>query len=106
MKMEEAMAIEFEAAMTEDEFTTGELFHLEADTRRRIAMNAGLTKSSEQLLQIYERDAEAFLEMISLGDSTLDHFQNLMELLTGAVARLSSIATQNGSIEGRPNDTH
>lgn len=35
--------MEFKASMTVDEVTTGELFHLEAEKKRRVIMIAGLT---------------------------------------------------------------
>lgn len=88
------MSIEFDASMTEDEVTTGELFHLEAEKMRRVVMIAGLTKSSSQIRDICKDDQEAYVTLLSMGISAIQHYENVLELLNGSMARLSAIENE------------
>ena len=88
------MSMEFEAGMTEDEVTTGELFHLEAEKKRRAVMIAGLTKNSSQLRDASNTDQEAYLNLLSMGENAIQHYENVLELLNGSLARLQAIADE------------
>jgi hypothetical protein len=56
--------------MSQDDFTTGELFHLEAEQRRHLLMATGLTKSSAELRQVINNNPEEYLEILSWRDLT------------------------------------
>jgi len=91
------MSMEFAASMTEDEVTTAELFHLEAEKKRRIVMIAGLTKSSSQLRDVFNTDQEAYLNILSMGASAIQHYENVLELLNGSMARLNAIENEKNA---------
>lgn len=91
------MAIEFAAAMSEDDFTTGEMFHLETDKRRRLVMVAGLTKSSRQLRQIHEEGPTEYPKMLALGIEAYEHYENTLSLIASSLARLNAIAEERGN---------
>lgn len=93
------MNIEFDASMTEDDFLTGELFHKEADKKRFMAMSVALTRNSDQLKEAMEKDAESFLDLLSCGIAAHDHFENVMDLLSGSVVRLAYMAELHSDTE-------
>ena len=51
----------FTAAMTEEELLFGEARHRSEEPSRRLAMTAGLTKSSEELSRAWEQDPELYM---------------------------------------------
>jgi hypothetical protein len=91
------MSMEFAASMTEDEVTTGELFHLEEEKKRRIVMIAGLTKSSSQLRDSCNTNQEAFQHLLSMGASAIQHYENVLELLNRSMARLNAIENEKNA---------
>lgn len=52
----------FSAAMTDEEFLSGETRHQKAEQSRKLAMAAGLTKTSEKLKQVWESNPQLFLK--------------------------------------------
>ena len=85
------MTINFDASMTEDDYSTGELFHREADKKRFMAMSVALTRKSDQLKEAFKQDPAAFIDLVDCGIAALDHFENVLDLLSGAVARLGAV---------------
>jgi hypothetical protein len=83
--------------MSQDDFTTGELFHLEAEQRRHLLMATGLTKSSAELRQVINNNPEEYLEILSVGISAFEHYENLLGLVVSSLARLNYIAEEYGN---------
>lgn len=84
----------FEAAMSANDVKKGEMLHSEIEKLRRIAMMAGLTKSNAELSTAYETDPKTFWDALEYSVRSYDHYVNILELLTGAVSRLSAIAKE------------
>lgn len=59
-------------------------------------MVAGLSKSSDELRVSYTENPNAFLETLCMGVESFDHYENTMELLSDAIARLYAIAAEEG----------
>ncbi len=85
---------EFEAAMSENELGTGELLHLEMEKLRRLALLFGISKSSNQLRQIITEHPNGYLDALKICVTAIEHYSNVVELLTGSAKRLYFIAEE------------
>ena len=56
-----------------------------------MAMSVALTRSSDQLKEAFEQDPAAFIDLVGCGIAARDHFENVLDLLSGAVARLGAV---------------
>ncbi|MFT4887101.1 MAG: hypothetical protein ACJA2D_001812 [Pseudohongiellaceae bacterium] len=65
------------------------------------AMTAGLTKSSEELEQAYEKDPEAYVEALKGAIAAYEDCKNIEELLLGCLARLVSVVEQSDDVTDR-----
>ena len=90
---------EFVAAMTEKELLTGEARHREAEPSRRLAMAAGLTKSSDELKQTWEKNPGLYLTTPKGTIAAYDENKNVKELLIGSIARLVSVVDTDEEAE-------
>lgn len=86
----------FTAAMSKEELFSGEKRYQEAEKSRRLAMNAGLTKSSEELNRAWKKDKDLYIIALSGAIAAYEENKNLEELLLGAIARLVSVIDQEG----------
>jgi hypothetical protein len=86
---------DFTAAMTYEEFLFGEDRHSDAEPSRRLAMAAGLTKSSEGLAEAWKNSPELFLTTLSGAIAAYEDCKNTEELLRGCLARLVSVVDED-----------
>jgi len=56
--------LHFTAAMTTKEMEDGETRHGEIELSRKLAMAAGLTKSSDELRKVWDSNQEAYLTLL------------------------------------------
>ena len=82
----------FTAAMTSEELLTGEARHSSEEQSRRLAMAAGLTKSSKELAQAWKQDPELYMTTLKAAIAAYEENKSVEELLVGAIARLVSVA--------------
>lgn len=82
---------DFEAAMTKAEFEQGEIGHHSIEKCRRLIMAAGLTKSSEELREVCRGDMASHAELLKLALEATEHYANVIDLLSGCVARIYDI---------------
>jgi hypothetical protein len=92
---------DFTAAMTSEELLFGEARHSSAEQSRRLAMTAGLTKSSNELQQVWEHNPQLYLETLSGAIAAYDSNKNIEELLVGCIARLVSIVNDDSELVDR-----
>lgn len=83
-------------AMTSEELITGETRHSATEHSRKLAMTAGLTKSSDELSRAWEKDPELYLSTLKAAIAAYDDNKSLEELLVSAVARLVSVVDGGG----------
>lgn len=88
----------FTAAMTTAELLSGEASHQDAEPSRKLAMAAGLTKSSEELARAWEADSELYIATLKGAISAYENNNNLEELLVGCIARLTSVVDGNSDV--------
>ena len=88
---------DFTAAMTSQELQDGEARHQENEQSRKLSMAAGLTKSSAELKQVWEKDPELFLTTLKGAIAAYEQNELVEELLRGAIARLVSIVDDTES---------
>jgi len=81
----------FTAAMTKEELLTGEARHSSEEPSRRLAMAAGLTKSSKELLRAWKKDPELYITTLRGAIAAYEENKSLEELLVSCVARLVSV---------------
>jgi hypothetical protein len=86
---------DFTAAMTSEEFLSGEDRHSDAELSRRLAMAAGLTKSSEELAEAWVDNPELFKVTLRGAIAAYDDCKNVEELLLGCLARLVSVVDED-----------
>lgn len=86
----------FDTAMTEEEMQSGELLHREIEKQRQVAMLVTLSNSSDELKDCYRKDPKAYMGALAFGVEAFDHYENLMELLSGSIARLYSVSKEEG----------
>lgn len=86
--------IKFEAAMSEDELENGELIHMEMERYRRIAMVTGITKSSDDLRKIIDKDSKGYMDVLELSATAVEHYLNTIEMLLGGIERLYIVAEE------------
>jgi hypothetical protein len=86
---------DFTAAMTSEEFLSGEDRHSDAELSRRLAMAAGLTKSSKELANVWGDNPELFLTTLSGAIAAYEDCKNIEELLLGCLARLVSVVDED-----------
>ena len=58
-------------------------------------MAAGLTKSSNELKEVWEADPELYMVTLKGAITAYDENKNLEELLVGAIARLASVVDRD-----------
>ncbi|MEZ5491998.1 MAG: hypothetical protein R3F50_17055 [Gammaproteobacteria bacterium] len=85
----------FHAAMTIEELLDGEARHRDIEQSRKLAMAAGLTKSSRQLRDTWEKNPEAYTTLLKGAVAAYEQNELVEELLRGAMARLASIVTDS-----------
>lgn len=88
---------EFSAEMNTEQFEDGELFHLESERDRRLVFSIGLTKDSAELMDVLQKDFDTYLDAITIGKNTIQHYQDLMDLLVTSVNRLEYILEKHVS---------
>jgi len=88
---------DFTAAMTDQELLDGEALNVKAEQSRKLAMVAGLTKSSDELRQAWRKDPELFLTTLNGAIAAYEQNDLVEELLRGAIARLVSIVDETES---------
>lgn len=89
---------DFVAAMTNEQLLEGETGHSKARSSRRLAMAAGLTKSSDELKQAWTRNPEAYITTLKGAIAAYEDNKNLEELLIGCLARLVCIVDEEEGI--------
>jgi len=87
---------DFTAAMTSEELSAGEARHSATERSRRLAMKAGLTKSSEELVSAWEKDSELHLTTLKGAIAAYKQNKNIEELLVSSVTRLVSVVDGGG----------
>lgn len=89
----------FQAAMTEKELHEGEQRYSKAEKSRKLAMAAGLTKNSDELLKVWTNDQAKYATVLEAAINAYEDNESLEELLRACVARLVSVVdTEEGSI--------
>lgn len=88
----------FAATMTDDELKDGEANHQKVEPSPKMAMAAGLTKSSDELKRIWENERDAYLTL--LGGAAVAYEQNkfVEEFLRNAIARVTSVVDDVDSV--------
>jgi len=81
--------------MTTEEMQSGEARHAKIEPSRKLAMAAGLTKSSDDLREVWESDKEAYLTLLKGAVAAYEQNQLVEELLRGAIGRLVSVIGQD-----------
>ena len=81
----------FAAAMTEDQYSAGEARYQATEPSRKLAMVAGLTRSSDELQKVWESDEKTYLTLLKGAIAAYEQNQLVEELLRGAIARLVSV---------------
>ncbi|NQV69265.1 MAG: hypothetical protein HQ498_04485 [Pseudohongiella sp.] len=92
---------DFAASMTEQELLAGESRHQEAEPSRKLAMAAGLLKSSDELKHAWETDPELFLAALQGAVAAYEDYKNVEELLVGALTRLISVVDADSTVVDR-----
>jgi hypothetical protein len=82
---------DFIAAITSEELLSGETRHTNIDQSRKLAMAAGLTRSSEELQRAWQDDPSLYLTTLSGAIAAYEENKNIEELLVSTVARLVSV---------------
>lgn len=91
---------QFEASMTMKELVEGEIRHNSEEESRRVAMAAGLARSSAVLTQAWGHDPELYIVTLKGAIRAYEENTNLEELLRGCIARLISVVdTEDGDVE-------
>ncbi|MEZ5490902.1 MAG: hypothetical protein R3F50_11365 [Gammaproteobacteria bacterium] len=85
------ISMNFHASMSNEELLAGENRHLIIEQSRKLAMAAGLTKSSEQLMETWEKDPETYTTLLKGAIAAYEQNELIEELLRGAVTRLVSV---------------
>ena len=73
----------------------GEARHAEIEQSRKMAMAAGLTKSSDQLREVWESDPESYKTLLQCAVAAYEQNWLVEELLRWAIARLVSVVDKN-----------
>lgn len=89
---------DFTAAMTTSDLQAGKALHSDAEPSRKLAMAAGLTKSSEELARSWEAESELYVATLKGAISVYENNKNLEELLVGCIARLTSVVDEESEI--------
>ncbi len=89
--MKLVQATTFTAAMTSEEMQSGEARHARIEPSRKLAMAAGLTKSSDELRDVWDSDQEAYLTLLKGAVAAYEQNELVEELLRGAIGRLCSV---------------
>jgi len=89
---------DFTAAMTDEELRDGEAHHAEVEQSRKLAMAAGLTKTSDELRKVWEEDRESYLTLLRGAVAAYEQNELVEELLRGAMARLVSVVDDTDPI--------
>ena len=82
---------DFPAAMHVNEYRAGEARHLEQEPSRKLAMTAGLTKSSYELRQVWKDNPDTYIVLLKGAVAAYKQNALVEELLRGAIARLISV---------------
>jgi hypothetical protein len=88
----------FEAAMSLEDLLIGEARHADGEQSRKLAMAAGLTKSSEELQRAWQDDHGLYLTALSGAIAAYEENKNIEELLVGCIARLVSVVDEGGDL--------
>lgn len=81
----------------------GESRHADIEHLRKISMLAGLTHSSNELESFCSADPKAFHDALKYGIQSIEHYQNLVELLENSVLRIYAVATNHPAWEDLEN---
>ncbi len=92
---------DFEAEMPLHDFLKGEARHKEAEQSRMLAMTAGLTKSSKELEEAYEKNPELYLVALKGAIAAYEDCKNIEELLLSSLARLVSVVEEGDDVTDR-----
>ena len=87
----------FTAAMSIAALQRGETRHIGTETSRKLAMAAGLTKSSDELSEAWEADPAIYLTTLKGAIAAYDQNKHIEEALMGCVARLVSVIDEKGA---------
>jgi len=87
---------DFTAAMSSEELQAGEARHHAAEQSRRLAMAAGLTKSSDDLSLAWAQDRGHYLLNLKAAVTAYNENKNIEELLITTIARLISVVDVEG----------
>jgi|TARA_B110000240_G_C13402850_1_gene411770 hypothetical protein len=85
----------FAAVMTPEQLLTGESRHSSEEPSRRLAMAAGLTKSSEELQRAWQDDPSLYLTTLK---AAYEDNKTIEELLVSSAARLVSAVDGGGGV--------
>ena len=89
----------FDAVMSLQELQTGELRLSGITQSRRMAMAAGLTKSSEGLTEAYRLNKDLYLASLQAAIAAYEENKQLEVLLVSTIARLASVTdVENSSV--------
>ena len=86
---------DFDPAMTSAEMESGETRHQKVEPSRKLAMAAGLTKSSDELRKVWESDKEAYEILLKGAVAAYEQNELVEELLRGAIGRLVSVVDED-----------
>ena len=89
---------EFSAAMTSEEFLAAETRHVSAEQSRKLAMAAGLTKSSDELKEAWEADPETYMVTLKGAIEAYEENRSMEEILVSALARLASVVDRDDDV--------
>lgn len=88
----------FTAAITSSDLLAGEARHSDIEPSRKLAMTAGLTKSSEELARAWQSDPELYMTTLKAAIAAYDANKTIAELLVSSVARLVSVVDGGGGV--------
>jgi hypothetical protein len=92
---------DFTAALTSSDLLSGEARHTDIEQSRKLAMAAGLTKSSEELQWAWEKDRSLYLTTLSGAIAAYDENKDIEELLVSCIARLVSVVDEDSAVVNR-----
>ncbi len=85
----------FDAALSNESMEDGESRHARFESLRRVAMIAGLTNSSEELIDICNSNPKDFQDALEFGLESHEHYQDLLQLIESAILRIYTVAANN-----------
>jgi len=92
---------DFTAAMTSEELLSGETRYADNEQSRKLAMAAGLTRSSDELQRAWQQDRSLYLTTLRGAIAAYEDNKNIEELLVNCIARLASVVNEEDDIVSR-----